>query len=108
MQHLPPESASDDVAARDAAHTSGQGARKCRKWMQVASIDEKAAACEQKFIGNRNADDAEHQQPEDGEVAIAGDPLEDGAFQAAMIAKLLRRTLMYEASAPSRSRLSIV
>ncbi len=61
--------------------------------MQVASIDEKAAACQQKFIGNRNADDAEHQQPKDGEVAIGSDPLEDGAFQPAMIAKLLRRTL---------------
>src|SRR5665213_2777571 len=93
MQKLPPESTSDDVAARDAAHASGQGAGKRWNRMQVASIDEKAAACQQKLIGNRNADDAQHQQPEDSEIAIGGDPLEDGVFQPAMISKLSWRTL---------------
>ena len=85
VQKLPPQRASDDVAARDAAHASSQGAGKGRKRVQIASIDEKAAAGQQKFIGDRNADNPEHQQPEDGEIAIGGDPLEDGAFQSAMI-----------------------
>ncbi len=35
----------------------------------------------QEFIRYRKADDAEHQQPEDGEIAVGRDPLEDGAFQ---------------------------
>ena len=85
MQKLPPQRAPDEVAAGDAAHASTERARKCRKRVQLASIDEKAAAGQQKFIGDGNADNPEHQQPEDGEISISGDPLEDGAFQAAMI-----------------------
>jgi hypothetical protein len=56
--------------------------------MQIASIDEKAAAGEQKFVGNRNPDNPEYQQTKDGEIAIGGDPLEDGVFQLTMIASL--------------------
>ena len=85
MQHLPPDRAPDDVAARDAAHAASEGAGKRWNGVQVASIDQKAAAREQELIGNRNADDAEHQQPENGKIAVGCDPLEDGAFQAAMI-----------------------
>ncbi len=58
--------------------------------MQTAAIDEKAAAGEQGFIRNRKTDDPQGQQPEDGEIAVGRNPLEDGAFQPAMIARRAR------------------
>ena len=57
--------------------------------MQIAAINEVAAAGQQELIGHRKADNAEHQQPEDGDIAVGCNPLEDGAFQPAMIAKLV-------------------
>jgi len=85
MQHLPSKRAPDNVAARDAAHAASQCAGKSWNGVKVSSIDKKTTAGQQEFIGYRNADDAEHQQPEDGEIAVGCDPLEDGVFQAAMI-----------------------
>ena len=55
--------------------------------MEAASIDEIAAAGEQEFIRARDADDTQGQQPEDGEIAVGRDPLEDGAFQLTIIAE---------------------
>jgi hypothetical protein len=85
MQDFPSNRASDDVAAGDAAHAASQRAGKRRNGVQIAAIDKIPAAGEQELVGHGNADDPEYQQPEDGEIAIRGNPLEDGVFQAAMI-----------------------
>ena len=69
--------------------------------MQAAAIDEKAAAGEQKLIGNGNADNSQHQQPEDGEIAVGCDPLEDGAFQLTIIAEFRALALLRAVNYPA-------
>ena len=47
----------------------------------MALVNEEAATGEQELIGDGKSDDAEDEEGEDGEVAVSGDPLEDGVFQ---------------------------
>ncbi len=52
----------------------------------MAFVDEKAATSEEEFVRHGQADDAEHQQAEDREIAIGGDPMKDGGFHLVRIA----------------------
>ena len=47
----------------------------------MALVNEEAAAREQELVGDGKSDDAEDEEGKDGEVAIGGNPLEDGVFQ---------------------------
>ena len=53
----------------------------------MALVDEKTAASQQKFVGHRQSDDAQHQERENGHVAVGRNPLEDSVFQLERIAK---------------------
>ena len=49
--------------------------------MKMPLKDEKAAACQQKLIRDRQANDAEDQEREDRGIAIGRDPMKDSCFQ---------------------------
>src|SRR5579871_6861274 len=81
MEKLPADSASDDVAASDSAHAAGE--RADRGWNQekMPLKNKKTAACEQELIRDGQAHNAEHQERENRDVAVGGDPMKDCGFQ---------------------------
>ncbi len=81
MEEFPTDGATDEVAAGDARHASGQRAGNRGDQSQMALVYEEAAAGEQELVGDGKSDDAEDQERKDGEVTVGGNPLEDGVFQ---------------------------
>src|SRR5437879_11646114 len=65
VEEFPADGSTDEVAAGDAAHASGQRACNCGNQSQMALVNEEAAAGEQELVGDGKSDDAEDQERKD-------------------------------------------
>src|SRR6202035_145567 len=70
--------APDNIADGDTANTAGKCGCDRGQVMKVTFIYQVTGKGEQPFIGDGQADDAEHQQAEDGEMTVLRNKLENG------------------------------
>ncbi len=66
------EDSADGVAETDAAPASGESGEVGGDGMQIAFEDLVAAEDQQGFIGDRQTDNAQHEEHEDGRVSVGG------------------------------------
>ena len=69
-----PESASQDIAHRDAAGAAGKAAEQGQGQREMPLKHQVPGERQQRLIGNRQADDAQHQQRKNRQVSILRDP----------------------------------
>ena len=83
MNQRDAEHAPQGVAEGDAARLPASAAANASGSERLPLEDQVAGKGKQRFIGHGQADDAEHQQQKDGEVAVLRDPGENLCSMAA-------------------------
>ncbi len=74
MNQLHAENAAQAIADSDATNASGQSREKGQGQFHLVAKNQVADEGQQRFIGNRQTDDPQHQQGEDSDIAVLRDP----------------------------------
>jgi hypothetical protein len=77
LEYVDNPGAPEQVTHRDTAEASSKGNRDGGPERELSAVDRDSGEDEDGFVRNERAYDAEHEQPEDGEVAVVRDELID-------------------------------